>query len=386
MVTRRSGRGYYFRTPRPGCEVGESFATAVARQLGPTMAHRVDCNSVDTVETRVRYTKRRMMAALEVVNLRLVGRQKAEAVNAGRVRTGYDNNGSRPRPTQAVRDCSYSEFLKCKPLDFKGTEGVCKGSKPVTMLEGTRCLQTELMDEKNHDLHAEHQRKEMKASSVSVLPEELSGSSSDSTRWSFKLDFGTGACNCCTGTLIDWGLFQMKELSAAKLKELSDKRAFKTWFPHPRAARSWFVKKKGWIITGIFVITCLAGYYRRFIEGFSKIAKPMTKLTQKKVKFVWGDKQEAAFQLLKQKLCDAPILALPEGSKDFIAYCDASKNGLGVVLMQREKCYALKDLDGSYCTTKYSVFILIIRAYNNIIGIGRKKGTPLECRSFSHDY
>ncbi|GJT04982.1 putative reverse transcriptase domain-containing protein [Tanacetum coccineum] len=71
----------------------------------------------------------------------------------------------------------------------------------------------------------------------------------------------------------------------------------------------------------------LAGYYRRFIEGFSKIAKPMTKLTQKKVKFEWGDKQEAAFQLLKQKLCSAPILALPEGSKYFIAYCDASKKG-----------------------------------------------------------
>ncbi|GJU03448.1 putative reverse transcriptase domain-containing protein [Tanacetum coccineum] len=79
----------------------------------------------------------------------------------------------------------------------------------------------------------------------------------------------------------------------------------------------------------------LAGYYRRFIEGFSKIAKPMTKLTQKKVKFVWGDKQEAAFQLLKQKLCSAPILALPEGSEDFIAYCDASKKGLGAVLIQR---------------------------------------------------
>nr|GEU58867.1 putative reverse transcriptase domain-containing protein [Tanacetum cinerariifolium] len=64
---------------------------------------------------------------------------------------------------------------------------------------------------------------------------------------------------------------------------------------------------------------CLAGYYRRFIEGFSKIAKLMTKLTQKKIKFEWGDKQEAAFQLLKQKLCSAPILALPEGSEDFVA-------------------------------------------------------------------
>ncbi|GKD31138.1 putative reverse transcriptase domain-containing protein, partial [Tanacetum coccineum] len=81
----------------------------------------------------------------------------------------------------------------------------------------------------------------------------------------------------------------------------------------------------------------LAGYYRRFIEGFSKIAKPMTKLTQKKVKFEWGDKQETAFQLLKQKLCSAPILALPEGSEYFIVYCDASKKGLGAVLMQREK-------------------------------------------------
>ncbi|GKB98163.1 putative reverse transcriptase domain-containing protein, partial [Tanacetum coccineum] len=61
-----------------------------------------------------------------------------------------------------------------------------------------------------------------------------------------------------------------------------------------------------------YMIDSLAGYYQRFIEGFSKIAKPITKLTQKKVKFEWGDKQEAAFQLLKQKLCSAPILALPD--------------------------------------------------------------------------
>nr|GFB82681.1 retrotransposon protein, putative, Ty3-gypsy subclass [Tanacetum cinerariifolium] len=59
----------------------------------------------------------------------------------------------------------------------------------------------------------------------------------------------------------------------------------------------------------------LAGYYQRFIEGFSKIAKPMTKLTQKKVKFEWGDKQEAVFQLLKQKLCSAPILAFLKETK-----------------------------------------------------------------------
>nr|GEX42293.1 putative reverse transcriptase domain-containing protein [Tanacetum cinerariifolium] len=68
----------------------------------------------------------------------------------------------------------------------------------------------------------------------------------------------------------------------------------------------------------------LAGYYQRFIEGFLKVAKPMTKLTQKKIMFDWGDKQEATFQLLKQKLYSAPILALPEGAEDFVAYYDAS--------------------------------------------------------------
>ncbi|GJZ10648.1 putative reverse transcriptase domain-containing protein [Tanacetum coccineum] len=66
----------------------------------------------------------------------------------------------------------------------------------------------------------------------------------------------------------------------------------------------------------------------------------MTKLTQKGVKFDWGDKAEAAFQLIKQKLCSAPILALPKGSEDFIVYCDASIKGLGTVLMQREKVIA----------------------------------------------
>ncbi|GKB30137.1 putative reverse transcriptase domain-containing protein [Tanacetum coccineum] len=81
----------------------------------------------------------------------------------------------------------------------------------------------------------------------------------------------------------------------------------------------------------------------------------MSKLTQKKVKFDWSDKAETTFQLIKQKLCSAPILALPEGSKDFIAYCDASIKGLGAVLMQREKVIAyasrqLKIHENNYTT------------------------------------
>ncbi|GJS16153.1 putative reverse transcriptase domain-containing protein [Tanacetum coccineum] len=90
----------------------------------------------------------------------------------------------------------------------------------------------------------------------------------------------------------------------------------------------------------------LAGYYQRFIEGFSLIVKPLTKLTQKNKTYEWGEEEEEAFQLLKGKLCSAPILALPEGSEDFVVYCDASLKGYGAVLMQREKVitYATRQL------------------------------------------
>nr|GEX27897.1 putative reverse transcriptase domain-containing protein [Tanacetum cinerariifolium] len=69
----------------------------------------------------------------------------------------------------------------------------------------------------------------------------------------------------------------------------------------------------------------------------------MTKLTQKKVKFDWGDKQEEAFQIIKHKLCSALVLALPEGSEDFVVYYDASIKGLGAVLIQREKVIAYRS-------------------------------------------
>ncbi|GJY47373.1 putative reverse transcriptase domain-containing protein [Tanacetum coccineum] len=90
----------------------------------------------------------------------------------------------------------------------------------------------------------------------------------------------------------------------------------------------------------------LAGYYQRFIEGFSLISKPLTKLTKKDKKYEWGKEKEEAFHTLKQKSCSAPILALPEGTEDFVVYCDASLKGYGAVLMQREKviAYASRQL------------------------------------------
>ncbi|GJR71132.1 putative reverse transcriptase domain-containing protein [Tanacetum coccineum] len=89
--------------------------------------------------------------------------------------------------------------------------------------------------------------------------------------------------------------------------------------------------------------------YAKFLKcdfWLSKIAKPMTNLTQKRVKFDWTGKAEAAFQLLKQKLCSASILDLPEGSENFVVYYDASHKGLGAILMQKEKfiAYASRQL------------------------------------------
>ena len=81
----------------------------------------------------------------------------------------------------------------------------------------------------------------------------------------------------------------------------------------------------------------LAGYYRKFVEGFSSIARPMNQLLKKDKKFEWTDKCEASFQELKRRLISAPILIMPDITKPFDVYCDASKIGLGCVLMQEGK-------------------------------------------------
>ncbi|KAI3787749.1 hypothetical protein L2E82_00138 [Cichorium intybus] len=79
----------------------------------------------------------------------------------------------------------------------------------------------------------------------------------------------------------------------------------------------------------------LAGYYRRFIEKFSSIALPITKLTRKTEKFIWAEAQQEAFEKLRRALCEAPVLASPQGVEDFVLFTDASQIGLGCVLMQR---------------------------------------------------
>jgi hypothetical protein len=84
----------------------------------------------------------------------------------------------------------------------------------------------------------------------------------------------------------------------------------------------------------------LAGYYRRFIPDFSKIAKPITELLKKEVKFRWDDKCEEAFHTLRKLLITAPVLAQPDRTQPFDVYCDASGTGLGCVLIQNNRVIA----------------------------------------------
>nr|GEV20029.1 putative reverse transcriptase domain-containing protein [Tanacetum cinerariifolium] len=127
----------------------------------------------------------------------------------------------------------------------------------------------------------------------------------------------------------------------------------------------------------------LSSYYRRFIEGFSKIVKSITKLTLKGINFDWGEKEENAFQLIKQKLCSAPILALPKGCKDFVVYYDASHKGLGVVLMQRENVIAYASRQLKIHEKKYTTCDLELRSVVFALKIWRHYLYGTKCTVFT---
>ena len=108
----------------------------------------------------------------------------------------------------------------------------------------------------------------------------------------------------------------------------------------------------------------LTGYYKRFIKDFSRLATPMTRLTRKEVKFVWDDSCERAFQELKRSLTSAPILIVPERGQRYTVYCDASKDGLGCVLMQSGKVVSygsqqLKNHKQNYSTHDMELAVVV---------------------------
>ncbi|PON68450.1 Ribonuclease H-like domain containing protein [Parasponia andersonii] len=106
----------------------------------------------------------------------------------------------------------------------------------------------------------------------------------------------------------------------------------------------------------------LASYYRRFVEEFSKLASPLTQLTRKNIKFHWNDDCEKSFQELKHRSVTAPILSIPTESGGFVVYSDASKNGLGCVLMQNGKVIAYASRQLKECEKKYPTHDLELAA------------------------
>ena len=108
----------------------------------------------------------------------------------------------------------------------------------------------------------------------------------------------------------------------------------------------------------------LAGYYRRFVKDFSRISAPLTKLTQKNVKFEWSEQCEASFQCLKECLITAPVLALPTTGGGYVMYCDAFRVGLGCVLTQKNKVIAyasrqLKKHEQNYPTHDLEMTVVV---------------------------
>nr|GEW49046.1 putative reverse transcriptase domain-containing protein [Tanacetum cinerariifolium] len=363
----------------PLFEVGESSLAAAARQAGHTIAHRVEYGFIDTIDASIHAAESRAMTVVgekmppkrtaatttpipmtDAQIKKLISQGVADAlagIEANRtIRNGDDSHDSKAdskRTERAAREYTYSDFAKCQPINFKGTKGVeldevekyvgglpnmiqgsVMASKPKTMQDAIE-FSTELMDQK------------IRALADRIPP---------TRKVKFQINLIPGVAPVAR-VPYRLALSEKKELSD-QLQELFDKGFIRPSSPpwgapifkciHVNPAKikpiKYWTSPKTATETRQFL--GIVGYYRRFIEGFSNIARSMTKLTQKKVKFDWGDKQEAAFQLLKEKLCSAPILALPKRAENFIVYCDASHKRLGAILTQNEKviAYASRQL------------------------------------------
>jgi hypothetical protein len=129
----------------------------------------------------------------------------------------------------------------------------------------------------------------------------------------------------------------------------------------------------------------LAGYYRRFIEGFSKMSKPMTELLEKSKTFEWTPRCEASFQELKKRLIMAPVLTMPDMEKPFSIYCDASGQGLGCVLMQDDHVVAYASRQLRKHEEKYPTHDLELAAIVHALKIWRHYIIDKRCEVYSDD-
>ena len=127
----------------------------------------------------------------------------------------------------------------------------------------------------------------------------------------------------------------------------------------------------------------LAGYCRKFVERFSKIAAPLTKLTRKDVKYYRVDACQQSFEELKGRLTSAPVLALPNGRDGFVVYSDASWQGLGCVLMQNDRVIAYTSTQLKKHEENYPTHDLELAAVVFSLKIWRHYLYSVPCRIFT---
>jgi ribonuclease HI len=127
----------------------------------------------------------------------------------------------------------------------------------------------------------------------------------------------------------------------------------------------------------------LTGYYRRFIEGFSKIAKPMTSMLEKGKEFKWTDKCQESFDQLRSKLMAAPVLIMLDLQKNFDVYCDASRQGLGCVLMQEGHVIAYASRQLRKHELNYPTHDLELAAVVHALKIWRHYIMGTKCRIYT---
>ncbi|GJX22581.1 putative reverse transcriptase domain-containing protein [Tanacetum coccineum] len=272
---------------------------------------------------------------------KLVANSVSAALEAQAANIANTDNTTRPREAHVARQCSYKEFVSCQPINFKGPE------------DGRRILTIRLRRECDLKTNVEKIRR----NEATCIP---LGANSEKLKEVFIEGSLKALANHCLkppNNNAQGRAYMLRDRNAHQDPNVVHGHLIDSQGLHVNPTKIEAVKN--WTSpttpTEIRQFLGLAGYYRRFIKDFSKIAKSLTELTQKNKKYIWGKDQESAFQLLKQKLCEAPILALPEGNDDFVVYCDASHQGLGAVLMQREKVIAyasrqLKPNEENYTT------------------------------------
>ncbi|GJY70429.1 putative reverse transcriptase domain-containing protein [Tanacetum coccineum] len=322
---------------------------------------------------------------------KLVADSVFAALEAQAANMANTDNTTRPREAPVARKCSYKEFMSCQPINFKGTKGAvglirwfertesvfshsnctedCKvkfateEAYKITWVEFKKllikkyCPRTEVQKMEDEFYHLTVKGNDLKAyvrrfqELATLCPTMVPDGNFHRRIASKEKGHYANECRNTTNNNAQGRAYILRDRNAHQdsnvvTEEHANHLRIILELLKKEKLYAKFSKCDFWIR--------IVQFLRHLIDSQGLHVDP-AKIEAKNKKYIWGKDQETAFQLLKQKLCEAPILALPEGNDDFVVYCDASHQGLGAVLMQREKVIAyasrqLKPNEENYTT------------------------------------